>query len=155
MNCSEARSGLLEADLATLEGRDGSPLGTHIAECSGCRARAQAILEGESLLASKLGQEIELPDLDGIISAAEAEESVESLPSRWRGWASRKRVAALLPMAAAAAMVALFLGRAPTLPGPEYILDPPGDGMAVEVPLGQSVAVMETNNPEITVLWLF
>jgi hypothetical protein len=155
MNCTEARTGLLEAERSTLEAQDGSPLAHHIAGCPECKARAQAILQGESLLATHLGQGVVLPDLDGIIDAAQVADDGLPLHSRWRQRVSWKRGAALLPLAAAAVLVTVFLRQVPSLPGPEYTPQALSPGLGVEVPEGQSVAVLATTNPDITVLWHF
>jgi hypothetical protein len=62
---------------------------------------------------------------------------------------------ALLPIAAAAAMVALFWGSEPQLPGDPYVPPDRTPGLGLEVSEGQTVAVLATNDPEITVLWFF
>lgn len=156
MNCTEARLVLLEADRTTLEGEGEGPLAHHLAGCADCRARAEAILQGETLLAAGLREALPMPDLDRIIDLAR-EETPEVIPlaARFRRWATKGPGAALIPMAAAAALAALFLGRPPSLPGPEFIPEPEQAGLAVEAPEGQSVAVLETSNPDIKVVWLF
>ena len=107
-------------------------------------------------MATGLIQEVVLPDLDRIIhEAMDGEERVIPLTGRLRPWVFRGPGLALLPLAAAAAMATLFLGRAPSLPGPEFIPPPPQAGLEVEAPEGRSVAVLETSNPDIKVLWLF
>jgi hypothetical protein len=58
-------------------------------------------------------------------------------------------------MAAAAALAALFLGTEPQLPGEPYRPPPETPGLGLEVPEGQNVAVLATNDPDITVLWFF
>ena len=156
MKCTEARLALLEADPATLEGRTQEPLARHILSCADCRARAEAILQGECLLASGLSEEMPLPDPDRIIAMAQGGDPVViPFTKRFRRGAWGGAGAALIPLAAAATLAALFLGRTPSLPGPEFIPRPVQAGLEVEAPAGRSVAVLETSNPDITVLWLF
>jgi hypothetical protein len=157
MNCNDAHARLLEADPATLEGQDGSPLATHLHSCAACRARAQAILRGESLLARELARDVPVPDLEAILTKAEEENEVPTLPffTRRVRMAPWSRAGALVPLAAAAVMAALMLGRTPSLPGPEFTPEPIPPGLEVEIPEGQDVAVLATSNPDITVLWHF
>jgi hypothetical protein len=62
---------------------------------------------------------------------------------------------ALIPLAAAASLAILLTGREPPLPGHPYTPQPTAPGLDVQAPNGADVAVLETNDPEITVLWLF
>jgi len=157
MTCADALEALLEADLTTLEGTGGEPLARHILGCPSCAKRARAILQGEASLARALDAHGHTLDFDQILDAADARTrgTILPLPIRWRSWALSSRGLTLLPLAAAAAVAALVLAREPSLPGPVY--SPPSvvPGLEVEAPEGASVAVLETNNPEITVLWLF
>jgi len=61
----------------------------------------------------------------------------------------------LLPLAAVAAIVGLFLGTDPQLPGDPYNPSTEAPGLGLEVPQGQNVAVLATHDPNITVLWFF
>ena len=63
-------------------------------------------------------------------------------------------IAALIPLAAAAVAV-LFLAREPDLPGTEFSPSGSFSGLEVEAPEGQSVAILRTNNPDISVVWIF
>jgi len=157
MICSEAQAALLEADLPVMRGEGDDPLAVHIRSCSRCRKMALVILDGEAGLARSLASALPPLDLDEILERAKDAEETEAIlltPNRpFRApWGIGKT---LVPLAAAAILTALFLGSPPNLPGPEYTPATAGVGLEVEVPQGRSVAVMETNNPEITVLWLF
>lgn len=157
MTCADAIEALLEADLTTLEGNGDEPLARHILACPSCAKRAKAILQGEASLARAL--EVEGPKLDPerILDAAEARTQgrLRPLPTRWRSRALSRQGLALLPLAAAAAVATLLLARGPSLPGPTYSPPSVAPGLEVEAPQGGSVVVLETTNPEITVLWLF
>jgi hypothetical protein len=157
MKCADARRALLEAELDALEGVGDGPLARHVRECPGCSSVARAILEGEAALSEALRSAAPRVDPQKVLDlAGEAERAV---PRRGvqelRTWRRPARALAFLPLAAAAAATAFFLGRPPSLPGPPYA--PPaaaGGGLDVQAPGGNAVAVLQTNNPEITVLWL-
>ena len=157
MICTDAQARLLEADLPVLRGEGDDPLAHHLRSCSRCRGIAAAILEGEADLAESLALALPPLDLDEILDRAGAPEGAEVVPitKRRPRWTRSGAGFTLIPLAAAAALTALFLGRTPDLPGPEYTPETGRLGLDVEVPQGQSVAVLETSNPEITVLWLF
>ena len=54
MTCADARRAILEADVSALRGEDESPLALHLRGCQGCRRLAEAVLQGETLLANEL-----------------------------------------------------------------------------------------------------
>jgi hypothetical protein len=60
-----------------------------------------------------------------------------------------------VPLAAAATIAGLFWAGQPRIPGPLYNPSPSTEGLNAEVPEGQNLVVLKTNNPDITVLWLF
>lgn len=151
MTCFEARQALLEADPRALEGRGEDPLACHIRECPDCRAMARTVLKGEESLAQELVAAVPLPDLDSLLDQVLASpEKKASLRFRLKRFGLTA-----LPLAAAAAMAALFLAREPQLPGDPYSPSQPDPGLGLEFPEGQDVAVLATNNPDITVLWFF
>jgi len=151
MTCAEALQGILEADPVTLQGQGDDILARHIRECSGCRGMAQTVLETEERLGDALVGAVPAPPLDVLI------EKVLSQPSKPKGLRFRPKPLglSLLPLAAAAAMVGLFLGTDPRLPGDPYSPSPEAPGLGLEVPEGRNVAVLATNDPNITVLWFF
>jgi hypothetical protein len=136
MKCADARRALLEAELDALEGVGDGPLARHVRECPGCSSVARAILEGEAALSEALRSAAPRVDPQKVLDlAGEAERAV---PRRGvqelRTWRRPARALAFLPLAAAAAAT--------------------GGGLDVQAPGGNAVAVLQTNNPEITVLWL-
>ncbi len=157
MKCNEAMEGILKADLRELEGEGSTPLALHIRGCPSCRARAVAILRAEQALAQGLVKGLPEPDYDQILRRAGESTPQEDKILRIHRppWFRPGPWKTLVPMAAAAALVFLFLGREPTLPGPVYQPPPETPGLEVDVPEGQSVAVLQTNNPDISVVWLF
>jgi hypothetical protein len=151
MICAEALQAILEADPSILEGKGDNSLALHIQVCPHCREMARAVLEGESLLAEELVAALPPPDLEALLDEVLGPDSI---PPKLR-FRHRRLGLTLLPLAAAAAMVALFLGGEPRLPGDPYLPPERAPGLGLEVPAGRNVAVMATSDPDITVLWLF
>ena len=158
MKCLQARRALLDADLRDLAGEGSSPLAAHLRECPACRARAEAILAGEAELAGALTHPGAIPDLEEILRRAGTRSRGGETPRKTFPFAPFTRpgriTAALIPLAAAAVAV-LFLAREPDLPGTEFSPSRSFSGLEVEAPEGQSVAILQTNNPDISVVWIF
>ncbi|HUE77804.1 MAG TPA: hypothetical protein VMM83_07680 [Longimicrobiales bacterium] len=139
MKCQDALERMLEAEPSALKGDDTADpgLARHLRECARCRAVAEVLVE-------------ELDALDAGLDHV-------ARPSRA---APRRRVATWAPLAAAAVLAAvLLLGRdagRTAIPdrGPDVDVDPPAR-VAVTLPADRGGAVMSTNNPKITVVWLY
>jgi len=171
MICAEAREALLAAEIHELEGDGNSPLARHLAGCAGCRKAATTILRDEGLLAVALTTLLPQPDVDALLElglntgisgsegAAIRETTRDTLPlPRGSSFPSRRLTVgslALASLAAAAGLAALLFPRMPSPPGPVYTPPARAMGLEVEAPPGQDVAVLETGDPDITVLWLF
>jgi hypothetical protein len=163
MTCDRAREAILEADPSDLRGEGDGNLSLHLRECEACRRRAQAVLAAEDGLAAEMEALVPRPDLDHVILVGTAPRpgllefrtGIKGRVGAWTRWARRAPFRAAFPLAAAAAFAALLLLREPSLPGPQYTLPVRSPGLGVEVPPGQNVAVLATNDPNITVLWLF
>jgi hypothetical protein len=113
---------------------------------------ARVILQGERGLGEAMEVLVPAPDLDELLQRAERKgPGARSAIRRQIRWSAAR----LVPLAAAAALVALFLGREPRLPGDPVLPLASTPGLGLEVPEGQNVAVLNTNNPDITVLWFF
>jgi hypothetical protein len=162
MTCADALEAMLEADPHELRDWEDTELSRHLRECGRCRSVAVAILEDEALLARGLESTVPHPDLDRIIDQALGANPTSTKAStnptasgRILRFPRKRTVATLFPLAAAAALAALLLGRSPELPGDPYHPAPEAPGLGLEVPEGRNVAVLATKNPEITVLWFF
>jgi hypothetical protein len=121
----------------------------HLACCPACLAAAERVVEGLDALDTALGDRSSGVDPVAIVERARAADGKGRPP-----WARSDRLAAALLAAAAVALVFL---RPPSGPSPH----PPAAVAAqptepdVEAPAGRNVAVLSTDNPDITVLWIF
>ena len=146
--CTSRLEALLDADVAELDGSGDSDLAQHVRSCDQCRAAAEHVLATNHALDSALDATVE-PDVDALLARARLRPvpgTTALRPLRGRRWPI---------VAAAAAIGALMLGRGDRpLPG-----DPPlllsEATVTLDVPAGQDVAVLQTDNPDITVLWFF
>ncbi len=146
MNCETARERLLEADLTELQAE--GDLALHLQNCESCRRRAQLILDQYAALRSALEQQA--PGLDPADRRWQ-----RPLPRRpaWRRWPL------VLPLALAASLAILLVARRHQ-PGLEPVMSVPtialgGPGLDVQGPPGRTVAVFQTDNPDIVVIWSF
>jgi anti-sigma factor RsiW len=147
MNCDAARERLLEADLAQLQGEDDGELARHLRSCERCQKQAQVILDQYTALRSAL--ERQAPRLN-------------PADPRWRPQvapAPTHRWAVMVPLALAAGLAILVVARgrqtalkpsAPAPPAASAAL-----GLDVQGPPGRTVAVFQTDNPNIVVIWSF
>lgn len=150
--CARPLEALLDAELEELSGVAETDLGVHVRACARCAATARAILEGNDALDGVLGS---VPPIDARALLARAQ--VEVLPRvekraprfgrRWRQGAA---------LAAAASIAALFVlsERDRSMPGVELAPRPEVYSL-VEAPADLSVAVIQTDNPDITILWFY
>ena len=149
--CAEVRDLLLEAEPEELRGHGASPVAEHLRTCPGCARLAAAILEETAQLEAWLEAEPSVPVAEILTRAGipVGPRPTLRLPrrSRWV-WA---------PAAAAAAIAVLFVAiesRAPRPLGAPRAT-PPEAPPLVEATGGETVAVIQTDNPDITVLWFF
>jgi hypothetical protein len=150
MTCESARSALLEADREALEGRGADPLSAHLRSCARCELVAAALLERERSLADALASRAPPP-------SPERAQAIVRLASASRD--ARVRAARVLVPTAAAAALALALLLPEARPARSGGGTRPGEAEAptsprIDPPPGRSVAVMRTNDPSITVVWL-
>lgn len=148
MDCAAARALLLDADPADLRGEDDSPLAEHLRACADCRARAEAILAAEAELDAALRT----------LATPSTEARVVPMRPR-RGWAQRIAPAAASLAALAAAAAGVMLTRpqaAPRGATTEQIarLMFPAPPVA-RAEAGRSVAVLQTSDPGVTVVWVY
>jgi len=156
MRCTDARELLLEADLAELKGTADTDLSRHIRDCGRCSAMAERIVAEEAALGVKLGAHRPRMDVDQAIAraAVEAESrgKVLHFPRLNPAWG-------LVPLGAAAALAGVLLtqngGQLPGEPIDLAAVRAGATAPAVEAAEGQNVAVFETDNPDIVVVWIF
>ena len=177
MTCSEVSRALLEADPRELRGEGDTPMARHLHACPHCRGAARIILRGEESLAASMVEAVPASDLDQVLRRASAPPSPPPRISK-RRW-TRHLGLALVPLAAAAVGVGLFLGVDPGIdpdaepgvlgtleapsgsaPGPPLALrtfdaGSPPPRLALQIPEGRNAAVLATDDPDITVLWFF
>ncbi len=145
MTCVEARGQILEADRNDLAGATDSELSLHLRACAGCRASADRILEAEG-------------ELERALTAAEPRRAADdAVRTATRPGVRRRWIWRSAPLAAAAVLAVVLIARRgeveQTLPPPTA--PPIRSGLAVEGPPGRSVAVFQTDNPDIVVIWFF
>jgi anti-sigma factor RsiW len=144
VNCTQCQDRLLEADAATLRGEGDPAVAEHIRVCASCAAIARMLLDEEVLLREALA---------GLTPVAPIEPAATAAVRESLRRARRRRWAALIPLAAAASLVAVLLTGTGDLP--------PGSArpLATPPPLveasDQNVVVYQTENPDVVVIWLY
>jgi hypothetical protein len=136
VNCGDALAPLLEAELAELRGEGTSQLAAHVRACPRCRGRAERILAGQAGLDRALARR----------SGYGA-----TVPRRRPAW---RALGPLAPLALAAGIAAVALLR----PRPDLTRAPSGPVVPrpdVLVAGARAVAVFQTHNPDIVVIWSF
>jgi len=178
VRCETALDRMLEAEPAELRGDADTELTRHTAGCGRCSAVAAALLaqadavdaaiseyaaavagvtEAERTTAARVAA-------DAALTAIVAEQGKGfgpgRAPARGRARGHRWTRAAWIPLAAAAALAGvLVLGRSPR-PFPDQgpaLSDPrpPGPAVSVHPPADRGTAVLETRNPDITIVWQY
>jgi anti-sigma factor RsiW len=148
MDCAAARALLLEADPAELRGEGDSPLAVHLRACAACRADAGAILAGEAELDAAL-RALATPSADPKV-----------IPLRPRSREMRIVPAAGTLAALAATVAAVMLARPHAAPPrgadaeqiARLMFPAPPVARAAD---GRSVAVLQTSDPGVTVVWVY
>lgn len=163
MSACPSIDALLEAEVEELSGSRATPLGLHVRACARCRAAAARILDANAALDAVLSARRPLDAADVIEraraaptaraapSAADTAPRVRrrvglrgTLPRRWIGLAAAASVAALM----------LWTQRTPQPNGTTW--QPTAESQPlVEPPSDRNVAVFETRDPDITVIWFF
>jgi len=154
--CGSVRRLILEAETDELRGIGSGVVAAHIRGCPSCARLATRILEETAALNEYLTAEADAEAVDVVLRRAGIANTGSAVtPSRSRrAWA---RPSAWGALAAAASITLLLVARErPPTSAPTAV------ALAVEEapPLVQSssertVAVMQTDNPDITVLWFF
>ncbi len=176
-HCTFGRDALLRADPVELAGTLETELGRHIAGCARCREAAERLLASNRLLDDFLDLAPAL-DVDALLARAalgpvdgsgaggfgdptlqdptmtedapgDAAQKTDRhrLRTRWHRWTV---------VAAAASVAALLVARSSERPLPGAASLPVVERYPTfELPAGRDVAVFQTDNPDITVLWFF
>lgn len=158
MNCEAARQAFLEADPEDLSSGGNAGLPEHLRTCPQCARVAAMLNEAHAQLAEHLEGVMVDPPAHVIDEVLRRSRSVEQVSKERRERILALGRRALAPLLTAAAIAGLMLwstGRGPTtdsVPTAEAVLPAPP---RVEAPAGTSVAVIQTKNPSITVVWLF
>jgi hypothetical protein len=155
--CDRYREALLEAEPDDLRGLGQTEVARHIRACPACARAGGIILDTTASLNAFLASGGHVSDLDTVLRRAATSGGTTPMPTdrpeSALAWRSRRRWVAL---AAAAAISALLLlpRRPPPLP-PVATVANAAPLPSLESAPGQTVAVFETGNPDITVLWFF
>ena len=156
MTCAATREWIFEVDPEELE-RDGrGEHADHLAACPECRALADEILGADVALRDTLDSVEPALGVEAALVRAREAVAVQKATRRRRGW----QVA--VPLAAAALGGILLMGRPSPAPGPAF--DPAtlsaaralglvGARPVVNAESHRRVAVLPTENPNITVIW--
>lgn len=167
MRCDTALDRMLEAEPSELRGVGDGELAAHIAACGRCSRIAATLLDELGALDSALAGFGKRHDADAAADAALAAVRggvgagrAPGPPARdgarvgpgWRTWTR----GAWVPLAAAAALAAVLLARddAP-VDGPVRRAPGVEPRVSVTPPEDQGAAILETANPNITIVWLY
>ena len=144
MTCTDARATMLIAERSALRGSGDSELAQHIQHCESCR-RLAAMIENETAL----------------LAATVTSRRVEYADSRsWTLQRTRNAIlVTVLPIAATIAMAAVLLHRAQADNRVQATARSEKDRMAmnavtVDVERGQTAAVIRTQDPKVTIVWI-
>ncbi len=165
-SCNAMRAMMLHASPRTLRGEGDDALARHVASCGECARVARRLLRDLEALDEALGSAPPVLDVDALLARAgrapprRARDTSQPVagtvsPPRWRRWAA-------VALAACVAGLALFVRSRLTTPGVEPARLPILAGAAPAQPAptvvsapGRNVAVIPTDNPDITVVWYF
>lgn len=153
MNACDQEAALLRADVAELNGTASTSLGEHIRDCDRCRARARTILARYEALGEVLDAPV-VVDAKGIVAAGRHRSDTGVRKSPWRlpmppMWAAAAAAASI----AAALVLSLPVQQEPP-PGEAWLPAPAPSVPVVSAP-HHNVAVIQTDNPDITVFWFY
>ena len=162
MTCAATREWILEVDPEELEqeaSREASEEhADHLAECPECRALADKVLGAESALRDQLDS-VALT-LDVVVALERARKAQQA--TAHQAVRRRRRWQVAVPLAAAALVGIILVGRPSPVSVPAF--DPAtvraaralglvGPRPVVKAESDQRVAVLPTENPNITVIW--
>jgi anti-sigma factor RsiW len=147
VNCRAALDQLLEADSAVLAGLGETELADHVRACPRCAAAAAAMLRTQASLQASL---------DAVRPRVPVEMALGRAQWRRPSWRRRWWIAAA-PVAAAAGIAAIIL-LSRSVPTPVPTQPPATQATAerpiVTAPAGHNVAVFQTDDPNIVIVWI-
>jgi hypothetical protein len=172
MKCEIALERMLEAEPAVLRGEDVGELAEHVAGCARCARIAATLLEETDTVDRALGEWAGSASADSAadtalaaVRAAGREGVVSPRGDRDPGTAAAARAPrqtwvrrAWIPLAAAAALAGVLVTARNETPFPkatESAGTPFEPRVSVTPPADRSAAIMETENPNITIVWLY
>lgn len=178
MECEQARDLMMEADRAALRGDGEGALARHVRSCGRCAAVGRALAAEFDRVDRRLRAWGDAGDPDAAATAALAaarglavepggagarvsgsDPRPKSRPPEGRAAEPRRgwHRLAWLPAAAAAVIATLVLvDRDPVdWHDPAGVGDAPAPRVAVRPPPDRRAAIMETANPDITIIWLY
>lgn len=151
--CPDRLDALLTAGTEELAGRGGGPLADHVRECPACAAVARALLDETRRLDRALDRLSAVPpgfEASRVVARAVGSEASPEAVARTgsrRTW----HVAAGAGVAAAAAVVLMWIGRpSPPAPPDRSVPDP-----GLDLESDRNVAVLSPPDASVTVLWYF
>lgn len=169
LTCGQAWTRMMEADIDALRGAGDGALAAHVRSCDRCGAMGRALLAGLDEIDGALAAWGDAGDPDVEATAALAASrglAVEQIAGgrpararrgeaggRGRGW----RRLAWTPVAAAAVIATLVLVDRDRIDWQDagVTREAPSPRVAVHPPTDRSAAIMETANPNITIVWLY
>jgi predicted anti-sigma-YlaC factor YlaD len=146
VDCTTARSAMLEADPSELTGGSGSELSRHLEVCATCRAAATAVLGADRGLAAWLAEARPRGDAGEAVARA-ATVARRRVAVRRLGTAG-----SLLAAAAVTILLALPRGQAPQGAPVTAALAEAGQ-FSVTAPPATNLVVMHTSDPKIVIVW--
>jgi anti-sigma factor RsiW len=154
ISCDDVRQALLLAEPGELRRESRGEVADHLRTCAACRADADRILAATDALDGWLATRGRAPALDQLLGP---EPAGREAPRR-ASWLRTRPAMAWIGLSAAAVLVALLV-RPPVQRAPNGIVveAPPNDEPLplVQDAAGRSFAVLQTEDPDITVLWFF
>lgn len=154
--CENVRRLILEAEPDELRGIGSGRVAAHVRDCSSCGHLAARILEETAALDAYLTAEADPSTVEEVLRRAGiASPHWTGTRSRPRDWWGRRSAWIALAAAASAAALLLARGRVPTTAPVPVALAVAELPPLVQSSSDRTVAVMQTDNPDITVLWFF
>ncbi|MDE0661703.1 MAG: hypothetical protein OXI79_18870 [Gammaproteobacteria bacterium] len=160
--CDRPVEPLLTAALDELAGTADTELSRHVRDCPHCAAAARKILAANDALDASLREGFVLHRASLLARAPSKEPTPGASRRRWRApWPANRPalgwVAAAVGLVAVATVIVVVTPRQEPLPSPRLAAEPPATEQAsqpltVDAP-GYDVAVIPTENPDVTIIW--